>query len=242
MESNLEVFESNLPSEVWCEIFSYLDKKFLKKVSSTCKLWFGIMRGNERFSGHIKMKFTNLEDMSTKITDSEWLRERWPAIKVLKVSLGSQFMVAQHKKLFPNMTKIMKLNPLDLGCKRRKELIFHSNNVTIKIEDVIKKFKFEKFHILMRTQCHSSWRADCPRNRKRRRQSNNVGAAAYKSGFSKEPAALWCYSMIICIKGTFVIKTEKTVVSPKETTVGWRYPSSLVSPRYCFAPPNSPGI
>ena len=148
--------------------------------------------------------------MSTKITDSEWLIERWPAIKVLIVSLGNQLMVAQHMKLFPDMTGMIKLSPLDLGCKRRKELIFHSNNVTIQIEDVIKKFKFEKFHILMRTQ-------------NRRRQFSNVSAAAYNNGFSEEPTALWCYSMIICIKGTFVIK-EKT------------------PPRYCFAPPNSPGI
>ena len=119
-------------------------------------------------------------------------------------------MVAQHKKLFPNMTKYIKLNPLDLGCKRKKELIFYSNNVTIKIEDVIKKFKFEKFHILMRTQ-------------KRRRQFNYYSAAAINNGFSEEATALWCYSMIICIKGTFVIK-EKT------------------PPRYCFAPQNSPGV
>ena len=69
------------------------------------------------------MKFTNLEDMSTKITDSEWLIERWPAIKVLIVSLGNQLMVAQHMKLFPDMTGMIKLSPLDLGCKRRKDVM-----------------------------------------------------------------------------------------------------------------------
>ena len=86
-------------------------------------------------------------------------------------------------------------------------MIFHSNDVTIKIEDVIKKFKFEKFHILMRTQ-------------KRRRQFNYYSAAAINNGFSEEPTALWCYSMIICIKGTFEVKAEV--------------------PGFCGAPPNSP--
>jgi len=63
MESNLEaskVFECNLPNEVWCEIFSYLDKKSLKKVTSTCKSWFGIIRGNEKFTG-LSISFQTLE-------------------------------------------------------------------------------------------------------------------------------------------------------------------------------------
>ena len=161
MESKLEAFqefEFNLPHEVWCAIFLYLDKHSLKKLTTTCKLWFGIIRGNETLSGHINMKFTNLEDMSKKITDSEWLRKRWPSIRVLKVSLGSQFLAAQYNKLCPDMTRIFELKPSDLGCKRRKDLIFHSNNETMKIQDMIEKFKFEKFHILMETQYHSSWR------------------------------------------------------------------------------------
>ena len=210
--------EFNLPNEIWCGIFSYLDKKSLKNITNTCKLWFGMIRGNEKFSGYVKMKFTNLEDMSTKITDSEWLKERWPSMKILEVSLGSQFMVAQHKKLFPNMTKTMNLKPLlYLGCKRREALIFHSSNVTMKIEDMIKNFKFEKFPIIMKTQCHtSSWRTDCPRtwrNRKRKRQSINVS----------EPTALWWYSMIIYIRGAVVGENGKTVVIPT----------------FCAAPPNS---
>ena len=108
-------FEGNLPNEIWCGIFSYLDKKSLKNVTITCKPWFGIIRGNEKFNVHVKMKFTNLEDMSTKITDSKWLRERWPSMRVLEVSFGSQCMVSHYEKLFPEMTKIMKLEPLQIN-------------------------------------------------------------------------------------------------------------------------------
>ena len=241
MESTLEVskeLECNLPNEIWCGIFSYLDKKSLKNVTITCKLWFGIIRGNEKFNVHVKMKFINLEDMSTKITDLECLRERWPSMRVLEVSLGNLCLVAHYQKLFPEMTKIMKLEPLrfnederrtgwmaplpppqygrtrtsllHLEWRRRKALIFYSNNVTMNIQDVIKKFKLEKFPILMKTQRHSSWRADCLRNgrnskRKKHKSSANsrfahrqTSAVAYSSdGVSKESTALWCYSMII---------------------------------------------
>ena len=160
------------------------------------------------------MKFNNLEDMSTKITDSECLKERWPSLKILEVFFGSQHMVAQHKRLFPKMTKIMNLKPLlYLGCKRREGLIIHSSNVTMQIQDMIKNFKFEKFPIIMKTQCHSS---DCSRhwrNRKRKRQSINLS----------EPTALWCYSMIIYIRGAVVSANGKTVIIPT----------------FCGAPPNS---
>ena len=70
MESKLEeskVFDCNLPNEIWCEILMYLDKKSLKNVTATCKLWFGIIRGNERFCGHVKMKFTALKDLSKTV-------------------------------------------------------------------------------------------------------------------------------------------------------------------------------
>ena len=95
MESELEaykVFDFNLPNEICCEIFMYLDKKSLKNVSATCKLWFEIIRGNEKFSGHVKMKFTDLKDLSKTVTDSEWLRERWPSMRVLEVSLGNSYI------------------------------------------------------------------------------------------------------------------------------------------------------
>ena len=73
MESKLEAskaFDCNLPNEIWCEIFSCLDKKSLKNVTATCKLWFGIIRGNEKFSGHVKMKFIDLKDLSKTITEA----------------------------------------------------------------------------------------------------------------------------------------------------------------------------
>ena len=208
MEYELEaskVFECTLPNETWCDIFSYLDKKSLKNVTTTCKLWFRIIRSNEKFSGCIKMKFTDLKDMAAKITDSEWLKERWPSIKVLKVSLGNQFLVGRQKKLFPKMTKVIKRIPLELGCKRRKALIFRSSKVTMNIQDVIKKFKFEKFAIgyscvgIYGDNWGLSWQKNW-RNSKRRRQYNKHSSRVEickVANNSENPKALWLYSMII---------------------------------------------
>ena len=78
-----------------------------------------MIRDNEKFSGYVKMKFANLEDMSTKIADSKWLRERWPSMRVLEVSLGNQCLVAHYEKLAPQMTKIMKLEPLHFNEDER---------------------------------------------------------------------------------------------------------------------------
>ena len=137
MESKLEVFDCNSPNEIWCEIFSYLDKKSLKNVTASCKLWFGIICGNEKFSGHVKMKFTDLKDLSKTVTDSEWLRERWPSMRVLEVSLGNQFVPW---KLLYKMTKFMELVPLHLGQKRKKidlpcgkALVFRSSHMTLQV-------------------------------------------------------------------------------------------------------------
>ena len=129
MESKLEaskVFDCNLPNEIWCEIFSCLDKKSLKNVTATCKLWFGIIRGNEKFSGHVKMKFTDLEYLYKTVTDSEWFRERWPSMRVLEVSLGNQFQVARHQKLLYQMTKFLKLKPT--APQKRKKIGFSCRN------------------------------------------------------------------------------------------------------------------
>ena len=120
MESKLEaskLFECNLPNEIWCEVFSYLDEKSLKNITTTCKLWFGIIRGVEKFSGHVKMKFTDLEDLFKETRNSKWLMERWPSMTVLEVSLGN--LKARHYKKLYEMTKLMKLKqPLGL-CRNR---------------------------------------------------------------------------------------------------------------------------
>ena len=73
------------------------------------------------------------------------------------------------------------------------------------IQDVIKKFKLGKFPILMKTQRHSSWRADCPRNwRNRKRKRHSINAS--------EATALWCYSLKINIKDAVEAEYDRSRV------------------------------
>ena len=62
-----------LPNEIWCYIFSYLDEKSLKTIASICKLFFEIVRGNEKLSGCIILKSVPLNDLAIKIKNSEWI-------------------------------------------------------------------------------------------------------------------------------------------------------------------------
>ena len=44
-----------LPSEILCQIISYLDEKSIRSVLFTCKQLFHIVRGNGRFSGKVSL-------------------------------------------------------------------------------------------------------------------------------------------------------------------------------------------
>ena len=69
----------NLPKEVWCIIFSYLPKESRKNATSTCKLWFEIIRGDSRFSGNITIPWIELQNSSF-----EW--NNWPSLKTLVIA------------------------------------------------------------------------------------------------------------------------------------------------------------
>ena len=68
-----------LPKEVWCIIFSYLPKESRKNATSTCKLWFEIIRGDSRFSGNITIPWIELQNSSF-----EW--NNWPSLKTLVIA------------------------------------------------------------------------------------------------------------------------------------------------------------
>ena len=69
----------NLPQEAWCIIFSYLPKESRKNATSTCKLWFEIIRGDSRFSGNITIPWIELQNSSF-----EW--NNWPSLKTLVIA------------------------------------------------------------------------------------------------------------------------------------------------------------
>ena len=75
------------PNEIWYHIFSYLDEKSLRTIASICKLFFELVRGNEKISGCIILRSVFLKDLATKIKKSEWIWDRWPSLKTLKIPI-----------------------------------------------------------------------------------------------------------------------------------------------------------
>ena len=74
-----------LPAEIWCHIFLYMDGASTRNASAVCRLFFGILRGDERYSGHVILKQINLSQLVMKIKSKEWTWERWPCLKILEM-------------------------------------------------------------------------------------------------------------------------------------------------------------
>ena len=80
----------NLPSEILCIVFSFLDKKSRKSATSTCHLWFDLIR-NSNLSNHICYKDSDSKDsvkkLQQKIENLEWDWKRWPALKTFELQV-----------------------------------------------------------------------------------------------------------------------------------------------------------
>ena len=84
----------SLPNEVWCIVFSFMDKKSLRNSTATCTHWFELIRNNSKFSGQICLPNDNLLELKRKINDSQWIWTRWPVLQTLefgKCFLGEKF-------------------------------------------------------------------------------------------------------------------------------------------------------
>jgi len=97
--SNLTSVEI-LPKEILCIIFSYLDKKYVKNVTATCKLWFELIRNDLNFSSCICVKA--FQDLELSVA-------RWPALKTIKFC-GNYPYFSVMEKLVQRTTKLAKSN------------------------------------------------------------------------------------------------------------------------------------
>ena len=83
----IEKHFSCIPTEILCQIISYLDEKSTRSVLFTCKRLFHLVRGNGRFSGHVTLNSIDLKNLLEKIKSAEWNWERWPCLETLKIPL-----------------------------------------------------------------------------------------------------------------------------------------------------------
>ena len=76
-----------LPFEIWRQIFSCLDQTSIRNVSATCNRFFGIVRGDEKLSGHIILTKIDLRQLVKKIESEEWNWDRWSCLKILEIPI-----------------------------------------------------------------------------------------------------------------------------------------------------------
>ena len=74
----------NLPNEIWCKIFSFLPFAPKKNATATCKLWWSLIRKDQKLSGFISISWSNLEKALEKL---QWNWNNWPALKILELKL-----------------------------------------------------------------------------------------------------------------------------------------------------------
>ena len=84
-KTSIHMEMNRLPKEVLCIIFSCLDEKSIRSASETCKLWFELIRSDLKLSSRICLVNDGLKEFQTKLEKSEWIWERWPALKNLEL-------------------------------------------------------------------------------------------------------------------------------------------------------------
>ena len=72
----------NLPNEIWCKIFSYLSFAPKKNATATCKLWWRLIREDQKLSGYILISWY---EMRKALYKSQWNWNNWPALKTLEL-------------------------------------------------------------------------------------------------------------------------------------------------------------
>ena len=108
----------NLPREILCIIFLYLDKKSLQNSTATCNLWFELIRGNSNLSSHVK-----LYEFDERIQDLKLTGARWPVLKTVQLcgyvaeEIPIRSMKLENTKECPTLEKIIISAPYCLTTK-----------------------------------------------------------------------------------------------------------------------------
>ena len=120
-----------LPSELLCQIISYLDEKSIRSVLFTSKQLFHLVRGNVRFSGNITLNSIDLKNLLEKIESAEWNWERWTCLKTLKIPLRCKYSINKINYFFlggsPTEKKLdlLKLMKFELCPSLQRVVIFN---------------------------------------------------------------------------------------------------------------------
>ena len=144
-----------LPNEIWCHIFLYLDEKSLRTIASICKLFFELVRGNEKLSGCIILKSVPLNDLAIKIKNSEWIWERWPSLKTLKIPIVQSGPSMMYKNVYEKEAHKLILEMKFETCSNLEKVVLFNCCWSIqKNSDLMKVFDGLRYGHVMEYSFH----------------------------------------------------------------------------------------
>ena len=111
----------NLPNEIWCMIFSYLPLESKKNATVTCKLWFKLIREDQKLSGYVLISWHNMEKALDKF---QWNWNNWPALKTIE--LNNLEWVKNSRESIQNVIKKLSLK----DCTPRFHIVLFDMDVT----------------------------------------------------------------------------------------------------------------
>ena len=141
-KNQTDMVDFNLPNETWCMIFSYLPFKSKKNATATCKLWFRLIRGNEKFSGYILISWHNMEKAIDKL-QWNWKWNNWPALKTLELKSLPLTIVDSREAI---QSAIQKLSLKDFPPSLEAVLFDVDLTTTLKLSKYIDLVFCVKYH------------------------------------------------------------------------------------------------
>ena len=126
-----------LPNEIWSMIFSYLPLEPKKNATVTCKLWFRLIREDQKLSGYILISWHNMEKALDKF---QWNWNNWPALKTIE--LNNLEWVKNSRESIQNVIKKLSLK----DCTPRLEVVLFDMDVNPNQTDGSSLLKYQPYN------------------------------------------------------------------------------------------------
>ena len=95
----------NLPNEIWCKIFSYLPLTPKKNATATCKLWWRLIREDQKLSASISISWYEI----FALEKLRWNWNNWPALKTLELNKFRYLNIEDSQEAIQNVIEKLSL-------------------------------------------------------------------------------------------------------------------------------------
>ena len=94
-----------LPNEIWCKIFSYLPLTPKKNATATCKLWWRLIREDQKLSASISISWYEI----FALEKLRWNWNNWPVLKTLELNKFRYLNIEDSQEAIQNVIEKLSL-------------------------------------------------------------------------------------------------------------------------------------